>query len=153
MKIKDMTYRRPVSLRPEDTITHAAQTMERDGIGALAIVDGTALVGIVTDRDLVRRALATSRPADERIDSVMTLPVVTIEESEDLREAYAKFATHAVRRLVVTRQGEFVGMLTVDDLVVHLAADLRDLARPVTAELLFSHHDVPVPAVVTVAGE
>jgi signal-transduction protein with cAMP-binding, CBS, and nucleotidyltransferase domain len=148
MKIKDMSYRPPVSLRPEDTITTAAQTMERAGVGALAIIDGTDLVGIVTDRDLVRRVLATGRPTDERIDSVMTTPVVTIDESEDLSQAYATFSGHAVRRLLVTRQGEFVGMLTVDDLVVHLAANLHDLARPVTAELLFSHRDVAVPAVV-----
>lgn len=148
MKIRDMTYHRPISIRPEHTIAQAAQVMERDGVGALAIVDGAELVGIVTDRDLVRRALATNKPADERVDAVMTMPVVTIDESEDLHLAYAKFGTHAVRRLAITRHGEFVGMLTVDDLVVHLSAELNDLVRPVTAELLFSHHDVPVPAVV-----
>lgn len=149
MKIIDMTHRSPVSIRAEDTIAQAAVKMERDGVGALVVIDDTGVVGIVTDRDLVRRALATNTPGDARIDSVMTMPVVTIDESEDLHEAYAKFRTHAVRRLVIVRNGECIGMVTVDDLLVHLAADLSDLARPVTAELLFSHHDVPVPSVAT----
>ena len=41
-----------------------------------------------------------------------------------------------------------LGRVATDDLLIHLAADLSDVARPITAELLFSHHDTPVPAVV-----
>jgi len=44
------------------------------------------------------------------------------------------------------RGAQFVGMITLDDLLIDLAADLGDLARPVTAEVLFAHHDSPVPA-------
>jgi CBS domain-containing protein len=52
--------------------------MERSGVGALAIIDGIHLLGIVTDRDLVRRALACAMPSDARVDGVMSSPVVTI---------------------------------------------------------------------------
>jgi CBS domain-containing protein len=120
--------------------------MEQAGVGSLAVVDGDELVGIVTDRDLVRRGLARDLAGDARVDGVMTSPVMTISADADLHAAFALFRSHAVRRLAVVQGTRFVGMVTIDDLLVDLAADLADLARPVTAEVLFSHHDSPVPA-------
>ncbi|MCU1390551.1 MAG: putative signal-transduction protein with domain [Ilumatobacteraceae bacterium] len=148
MKIIETMHRPPVSISPDATITQAAMEMERAGVGALGVVDRDELIGIVTDRDLVRRALATSTPSDARVDSVMTMPVVTIDASADLRDAYALFSANAVRRLAVVSGGRFLGIVATDDLLVHLAADLSDVVRPITAELLFSHHDTPLPAVV-----
>lgn len=148
MKIIETMHRPPVSISPEGTIAQAAVEMERAGVGALGIVDGDQLVGIVTDRDLVRRALATNTAPDARVDSIMSMPVVTIDASAELHDAFALFRTNAVRRLAVVRNGQFVGIVAIDDLLVHLAADLSDVARPVTAELLFSQHDVSVPAVI-----
>ena len=139
-------HRSGLAVGPECTICNAAGVMERAGVGALAVIDGDELVGIVTDRDLVRRALARAMAPDARVDAVMTTPVVTIDADADLHDAFARFRTHAVRRLAVVEQGRFVGMVTIDDLLVDLAADLADLARPVTAEILFAHRDSPVPA-------
>jgi len=136
-----------VGIGPERTIRDAAAVMEHAGVGALAVVDGERLVGIVTDRDLVRRALANDLPTDSRVDGVMSSPVVTIEAEADIHDAFALFRTHAVRRLAVVRAELFVGMITVDDLLMDLAADLADLSRPITAEVVFGHHDSRVPAV------
>jgi signal-transduction protein with cAMP-binding, CBS, and nucleotidyltransferase domain len=135
-----------VGISPGQTIRDAARAMEHAGIGSLAVIEDGELVGIVTDRDLVRRGIACDRPADSRVDSVMTSPVVTIDADADLHTAFAIFRNNAVRRLAVVRDGEFLGTVTVDDLLVYLAADFADLVRPVTAELLFAHHDNPVPA-------
>jgi CBS domain-containing protein len=147
MKVLE-TMRRPgVVIRPDETIHAAAVLMESTGVGALAVVDHDRLVGIVTDRDLVRRAMATRMPGDARIDSVMSTPVVTIDADADLHDVFPLFRTHAVRRIAVVRGDEFVGMMTVDDLLIGMAAALEDLARPVTAEVIFGgHHDTPVPA-------
>jgi CBS domain-containing protein len=103
-------------------------------------------VGIVTDRDLVRRGLARGLEPDARVDAAMSAPVVTIQADADLHEAYALFRHNAVRRLAVMRGDRFAGILALDDLLVYLAADLADLVRPVTAEILFAHRDHPVPA-------
>ncbi|HYA68005.1 MAG TPA: CBS domain-containing protein, partial [Acidimicrobiales bacterium] len=80
---------------------------------------------------------------DARVDTVMTSDVVTVEAEADLHDVFAIFRTHAIRRLPVIRGGEFVAMVTVDDLVIDLAADLSDLARPITGEVLFAHRDAP----------
>jgi CBS domain-containing protein len=138
--------RRPgVGIVPERTIHDAAVVMERSGVGSLAVIEGERLVGIVTDRDLVRRALANDLPTDSRVDGVMSSPVVTIDADSDLHEAFGLFRVNAVRRLAVVRDGRFVGMITVDDLLIDLAGDLADLSRPVTAEVVFGHHDSRVP--------
>lgn len=137
-----------VAIRPDQTMAEAAEIMERAGVGALAVVDGDHLVGIVTDRDLVRRGLARGYAPDVRVDSLMSSPVVTIEADADLRSAYAIFRSNAVRRLVVTERGHFAGVLAIDDLLINIAADLSDLVRPVTAEAIIGHRDSPVPATI-----
>lgn len=146
MRTIEAVRRSGVGIGPERSIRHAAEIMEQAGVGALAIIDGDRLVGIATDRDLVRRGLAKGLSNEARVDAVMTAPVVTIDADADLHDTFTLFRTHAVRRLAVVRGERFVGMITVDDLLVDLAADLSDLARPVTAEVLFAHHDPPVPA-------
>lgn len=147
MRTIDSIRRSGLGIAPGRTITDAARIMETAAVGSLAVVDGDDLVGIVTDRDLVRRGLAKGLSPEARVDGVMSTPVVTIDAEADLHGAFTLFRTHAVRRLAVVRDGRFVGMITVDDLLIDLAADLVDLARPVTAEVLFGHHDAPVPAV------
>jgi CBS domain-containing protein len=120
--------------------------MENAGVGALGVVEHGRLVGIVTDRDLVCRALACGLRLDARVDSVMTAPVVTIDVGADVHSVFALLRANAIRRIPVVRGQEFVGMITIDDLLVGLAADLADIAKPITAEALFSHRDAPVPA-------
>jgi CBS domain-containing protein len=146
MRTIDAVRRSGVGIGPDRTVHDAAILMEQAGVGSLAVVEEDHLVGIVTDRDLVRRALAKGLSLEARVDGVMSTPVLTIDSRADLRDAYALFRTNAVRRLPVVRDGQFVGMVTVDDLLVGLAGDLADLVRPVTAEVLFSHHDSPVPS-------
>jgi CBS domain-containing protein len=146
MRTIDAMRRSGVGITPERTIHEAASLMDEAGVGALAVLDGTQLVGIVTDRDLVRRGLARSLTLSARVDGLMSSPVITIDADADVHDAFAVFRSNAVRRLAVVRNGQFVGMLSIDDLLVDLAADLADLARPVAAEVLFGHHDSAVPA-------
>jgi CBS domain-containing protein len=148
MRTVEAVRRSGVGVGPDRTIRQAAEIMEQAGVGSLAIIDGDRLIGIVTDRDLVRRGLAKGLSSDARVDSVMTTPVVTTDGESDLHDAFTRFRTHAIRRLAVVDGTQFIGMITVDDLLVNLAADLADIARPVTAEVLFAHHDSPVPATV-----
>jgi len=146
MRSIEAIRRSGVGIGPDRTITDAATIMEQAGVGALAVIDGGRLVGIVTDRDLVRRCMAQRMPADARVDSAMSSPVVTIQADAELHDAFRLFRTNAVRRLAVVRGEHFVGMITVDDLLVNLVGDISDLVRPVTAEILFAHHDPHVPA-------
>jgi CBS domain-containing protein len=145
MRIADVIQRAPITLAPEASIRQAARLMESKGVGAIVVVDGQRPLGMVTDRDIVRRGVAHGLPDDARIDGIMSSPIVTIDADADLRHAFDVLHGHAVRRLVMVRDGVVVGVLSVDDLLVCLSSDLANLARPVTAELLFAHRDPAVP--------
>ena len=75
----------------------------------------------------------------------MTVAPVTIDSSADLHDAFTLFRTHGLRRLPVLDGSLLVGMITIDDLLIDLAADLSDLARPITGEILFPHREHPAP--------
>ena len=143
MKSIEATRRTIVAIRPDATVHAAAQTMEQANVGSLVVIDGTTLVGIVTDRDLVRRALARGLSPRARVDGVMSMPVHTIEASNDLHTAFGLFRRHGVRRLVVVEETAVKGMLSVDDLLVDISSDLFDLARPLDREMLIGHRDAP----------
>ena len=149
MRIIDATRRSAVAVTADRPINQVAQLMEDATVGAVVVVDGDQPVGIVTDRDLVRRALARGLDGAARVDGVMSAPIVTIGADEDLRRAYQAFSANEVRRLVIVDDGgRFVGILSVDDLVMDLAADLAAIAGPISAEVLFGHHEVPLPATI-----
>jgi CBS domain-containing protein len=132
---------------PDRPIREVARVMERSGIGFVAVVDGDRLVGVVTDRDLVRRGIAGGLPLDARVDSVMSSPALTVDFDADVHEAYLRFRTHAVRRLAVMDRDRFVGVLSLDDLLVDLASDLVALTSPLAVEAHAPHRDGHVPAV------
>jgi CBS domain-containing protein len=153
MLISQTLRRSAVAVAPGDTVTAAAGIMDSASVGALAVVDEGRPIGLVTDRDLVRRAMAHRLSPDARVDTVMSTPVITISADADQHDAFAVFRGNAIRRLVVVdADGGFAGMVSVDDLLIDLAAELTDLAQPVTAEVLFGHHDSPVPAVPSGSG-
>lgn len=147
MSALEMIHRPAVTIDAGSTISMAAQQMEQAGVGCLCVVDANALVGIVTDRDLVRRAMARGLPADTRVDSIMTSPPISVAATADMKAVFDTFRQHALRRLPIVDADGVRGLITVDDILVVLSRQLEDVVRPVTAELLFAQHDSPVPAV------
>lgn len=147
MKTRDLIAKPPVAVSGETTVRDAAALMESANVGALLVMDGDRLVGIVTDRDIVVRAVAGAYPADARIDSFMSTNIVAVDADADVHEAYRILGTRGVRRLPVVSDEGIVGMLTVDDLLVGVATDLERLVQPVVGELIFGHHTTPLPAV------
>ncbi len=148
MKTRDAIRKLPATITASATVRIAAQLLDRDAVGALIVTDDSYPVGVVTDRDIVVRGVARGVDPDARIDSLMTPEPVTIDASADLREALRIFRSHPFRRLPVTENGALVGMLTVDDLIIDLAADLGDLARPVTGQVIFGSPEPATPATI-----
>ncbi len=143
MNAIDAARRHPViTIDAGQTIAQAAQSMERHGIGALLVLDGSRLTGIVTDRDIVVRGVARLYPTDARIDSVMSSGVVALAADADLRDALAAFSRHGIRRLPLVDGVELVGILTLDDLIIDAAHQLGDIVAPIVEQVV---HGRPVP--------
>ncbi len=148
MNVRDVMTSNPRTVSPSDSIQNAARIMRDEDTGAVPVVDNGRPVGIVTDRDLVVRALAKGYPADARADSVMSMNVVAIDADADVRDAMQAFGHHAVRRLPVVRGTAVTGLLSLDDLVAALAGQFGELTHGLTAQLMFPHGaDEPSPPV------
>ncbi len=141
MKVRDATRHVPVQLAASATVGDAARLMNGEAVGAVVVTDdaGGPPIGIVTDRDLVVRALGRDLPPDARVDAVMSIGVISIDADADIHDAVHLFASHPIRRLPVVSGGDLVGMLAVDDLLVDLSNDLNQVIRGVTAQVLFGH--------------
>ena len=116
------------------TLASAAKAMREGGVGALVVLGPEGqLAGIVTDRDLLRRAVAASGdPRALSVAEVMSAPVITAPAGAGDGELLARMRKHAVRRLpLVDEQGGAVAMVSFDDLVAVFA----DLAGEVGRDL------------------
>lgn len=148
MKVSDVALRAPVTVGVDASIAAAAQAMSRDGVGSVIVVDDGRPVGIVTDRDLVVRAMARDVPTDARVDAVMSMGVVAVDADADVREAVRLFGTHPIRRIPVVEGHRVVGVIAVDDLLTALTAELSDVTRGLSAQTMFPHggDEAHVPA-------
>ena len=152
--VRSVVSRQPVTVERSTTIREAAQLMERQGVGALLVVDedrptGGPLVGIVTDRDIVLRGVARGVPTDSRIDALMTTELITIPAGVPVERAYDIFRDHAIRRLPVLDGRRIVGVLAVDDLLIRTEQEMSDLVHPLADEVFAPHHEAPPPTTTT----
>ncbi len=107
------------SVSPSQSLADAAEVMKRKDVGSVPVVDEGRLVGIVTDRDIVTRAVAEQRnPQAVRVEEIASHEMVTVEPEQELDEALALMARHKVRRLPVLEEGRLVGMLAQADVAL-----------------------------------
>jgi len=113
------------SVSPSQSLADAAEVMKREDVGSVPVVDEGRLAGIVTDRDIVTRAVAEQRnPQAVRVEEIASHELVTVEPEQDLDEALALMARHKVRRLPVLEQGRLVGMLAQADVALEAKEEM-----------------------------
>ncbi|MGH9034137.1 MAG: CBS domain-containing protein [Acidimicrobiia bacterium] len=114
------------------TVGDVARMMAAERVRAVVVEDTGRAVGIVTDRDLVLRAMATSLPLDAPVESIMTPDPVTVAGDETVDAVRDVLRRHGIRQVPLTREGAIVGIVGLDDLVFELNAELRRLLPEVT---------------------
>ena len=134
MFVRELMTQHAATVGADETLESAARKMKELGVGALPVLDRGQLTGILTDRDLAVRAVASGAdPRRMHVREAMTAQVVACREDDEVEEAARKMEQGAVRRIMVLdREGDLSGMLSVDDLVgasVALAADVLRHAR------------------------
>ena len=113
-----------VSIAPDASVAEAARLMNERGIGGVLVLEGDRLVGIFTERDVMRRVIAEHRdPAQTPVIQVMTAPVVTCLPETSLEELGAILSSRRIRHLPVVGAEGLCGVVTSGDLLAYQVAD------------------------------
>ena len=136
MKVRDVMTAPAIRIHPEETVCVAARTLARYNIGVLPVCGADGHVcGLVTDRDLVTRCVASGRsPAATTVREVMTGQVLSVQPDMDVGVAAHLMGRRQVRRLPVLENGKLCGMVSIGDLasreesVMDAADALSDIA-------------------------
>ena len=126
-KVHQVMSDSPRCVTPETPVSEAAELMESEDIGSLPILDGEHLAGMVTDRDIVIRAIAKGKdPRGMPVREVASRELVTVHANDDLSDALKLMATQQVRRLpVVDEDNRLVGVLAQADVAAECKGEGR----------------------------
>lgn len=119
-----------------DNVFEVATKMKEWNVGAIPIVDGEKLVGMITDRDIVVRGVAEKHPGSTKVEDIMSKELVTVTPDTSTRDAANIMADHQIRRLPVVEGDRLVGIVSLGDLAVRDTTDdqaknaLTDISEP-----------------------
>ena len=122
VQVRDVMTEATVTDSTTDTLRSAAERMWRQQTGSLLVMDGGRLVGILTERDLLRAVALGADPATTTIDEAMTTEVFTVPPDMPLRDAAREMATRWIRHLPVEENGRLAGIVSMRDVTGIFAA-------------------------------
>jgi len=126
MRVSEIMTGAAVIDASNDTLVEAARKMWKQQTGSLLVVDGDDLVGIITERDILKAVATGVALAESQISDVMSKDVVTVAPGASLREAAKIMADKWIRHLPVLDNGKLVGVLSQRDMAGVLAGALNE---------------------------
>ncbi|MFP4014751.1 MAG: CBS domain-containing protein [Chitinispirillaceae bacterium] len=139
MKVKEVMTPNVETLQSNYTLLDASKKMRDLNVGAIPVNEDGSIVGILTDRDIVVRAISEElNPANTSVREVMSSKVLSCSDDADIEQAAKLMEEYKVRRLLVNdRTGKVVGICSLGDLAVHAQKELsgeviKDVSEPST---------------------
>ena len=123
-KVRDVMTPGPIGVDYDQSVAEAARAMRDWGVGAILVVSNGSLYGLVTDRDLVVRAVAEERGADEPVGPLSSANLIGVDADAGVHEAMRLMRQHGVRRLPVLEDGQVAGIVSLGDLAMQDEPDL-----------------------------
>jgi len=136
--VKDLLTKNVIKIDLRKTVFDAAVLMNRKKVGCLVIMDSEEPVGIVTERDFVRKVVAKNLPLDTKISEITSKPLITIDPDSPLREAARLMIKNKIRRLPVVKEVKLVGIIVASDFARQLSK------KTITEQLLNAMTRYPV---------
>jgi len=123
----DAKGRNIISVQSDAFVLDAIKLMADKAIGALVVIDGGELVGIVTERDYARKVIIKGRASDSTpVADIMTVEVITASSQQTVNEGREMMTVKKCRHLPVVDDGELVGMISIGDLVQAIISDQQE---------------------------
>ena len=122
--LREIMTQKPVTVQATDTVVAAARSMRDGNIGDVVVVENNQIQGILTDRDIVVRALAEGRdPARTTVGEICSRELTTLSPNDAIGDAEKTMRARAIRRLPVVEGGRPVGIVSLGDLAVEKNPD------------------------------
>lgn len=126
MAISTIRLSQPRTISPTHTVREAIAAMKEDPSGAVVVVEGVQIVGIFTDRDVLKKVAANEGALDESVALYMTPDPVVLRDDDMMAYALNKMGDGGFRHIPVVRNGELVGMVTIRDVMTWILGKYFD---------------------------
>ncbi len=120
-RVRDVMTTEPVTIDEAEPVRKAAELMRRHDVGGVLVVKDGELLGMLTDRDIVVRAIAEGRGLDAPAGEICSTHVVTVSPDDSLDAARDRMRKRAVRRIPVVEDGQPVGIVSLGDVAIERA--------------------------------
>jgi CBS domain-containing protein len=126
--LKQKPERAVHAITPDATVLEAVKLMAEKNIGALLVLEGDSVAGVVTERDLARKVFVMTRPAkDTPVSEIMTTQVMYVSPERTSEECMALMTENRFRHLPVMDKGRLVGLVSIGDLVKDVISEQKFL--------------------------
>ncbi len=127
VKVGDAMTRKPISVRPGDSIKKCATLMSKEHVGSLIVKQNNKLIGVITEQDIVRKTLAKGKdPLKMKISDIMIKKIISIDPGKDIYDALVIMRNKNIRQLPVMHNETLSGLLTLKD-ILKIEPQLFDL--------------------------
>lgn len=129
MNVEDIMVKNVITVDKDEAVSNAVDIMNEHNIGCLIVVSDGIAIGILTERDLLKRVLAKSKdPRETKVREVMTRPLIYVGPDTDIDKAKEIMSKFGIKKLpVIDSEGRLVGLITVTDIANSLERMLRKL--------------------------
>ncbi|UCG45663.1 MAG: CBS domain-containing protein [Candidatus Bathyarchaeota archaeon] len=118
LAVQDIMVDRVITIGTDVTVKKAAKLMNEHEIGCLVVVEKGKPVGIVTERDLLKRVLAKSgKDKQRKVSQIMTKPLLSVSPSMEIEEAAKFMFDRKIKKLPIIKEGKLLGLLTLTDIL------------------------------------
>lgn len=123
----DRKGRHIISVKPDDTVLDAIRVMAEKNIGAVVVMQGNELLGIMSERDYARKVIVKGRASDSTpVADIMSTNVLTTSDAETVNQCMSLMTEKKIRHLPVVADDAVVAMISIGDLVEAIIADQQE---------------------------